>query len=207
MRVGGAGPKRMPRVLALFKEGVPIKEIVRRTGARGRSCATWPAAAAPNVPPASEFARALPQAPRQRVDRRLPHRRRTLATPAGGRLSGIAPGRHRMGNPAAPGPSDNGSAALPRCTRTRPYADHRARPALAGGLDDRCSRRTLRPALVMARDIIDSFHRLLRSGDAVGLAPWLEAAAGSPISSFANGVATDRAAVTGPVPAAARARP
>ena len=58
------------------------------------------------------------------------------------------------------------------------------------------------PALVTARDIIDSFHRLLRSGDAAGLDPWIEAAAGSPVGSFANGVAADRtanaAAVTEP---------
>lgn len=51
------------------------------------------------------------------------------------------------------------------------------------------------PALVKARDIIDSFHGLLRSGDATGLAPWLLAAAGSPVSSFANGVAADHAAI------------
>ena len=51
------------------------------------------------------------------------------------------------------------------------------------------------PEIVAAREIIDAFHRLLRSGETDGLEPWLEAALSSPGASFARGVATDHDAV------------
>ena len=51
------------------------------------------------------------------------------------------------------------------------------------------------PEIIAAREIVDAFHRLLRSGDADALGPWLEAALASPVASFARGIAADRAAV------------
>ena len=51
------------------------------------------------------------------------------------------------------------------------------------------------PEIIAAREIVDAFHRLLRSGDADGLSPWLEVALASPVTSFARGIAADRAAV------------
>ena len=51
------------------------------------------------------------------------------------------------------------------------------------------------PALVLARDLVDRFQRLIRKGDAGELDCWIADAAQSPISSFARGLADDRFAV------------
>ena len=52
------------------------------------------------------------------------------------------------------------------------------------------------PALVAARERIEAFHRMIRARRADGLAAWLTAAAASPVASFAKGIAADRAAVS-----------
>lgn len=51
------------------------------------------------------------------------------------------------------------------------------------------------PDLVEARDIIESFHNMLRSKSRGDLEAWLDRAARSLVASFANGIIRDRAAV------------
>ena len=51
------------------------------------------------------------------------------------------------------------------------------------------------PTLVEAREIIAEFHLMVRRKVEAGLTPWIERARASLVASFANGVATDEAAV------------
>nr|WP_244571340.1 transposase [Mesorhizobium carmichaelinearum] len=51
------------------------------------------------------------------------------------------------------------------------------------------------PELPIARTLIDDFHRMIRSKAAAKLDGWLEGAKASLVSSFANGVEKDMAAV------------
>lgn len=51
------------------------------------------------------------------------------------------------------------------------------------------------PDLVEARDVVESFHGMLRRKSSVDLEAWIERAAKSLVASFANGVIRDRAAI------------
>jgi transposase len=51
------------------------------------------------------------------------------------------------------------------------------------------------PTLVEAREIIAEFHAMIRRKDEAGLTPWIERARVSLVASFANGVTKDEAAV------------
>lgn len=51
------------------------------------------------------------------------------------------------------------------------------------------------PSLIEAREIVDSFHVMIRRKVEADLDPWIERANGSLVASFANGVAKDIAAV------------
>ncbi len=51
------------------------------------------------------------------------------------------------------------------------------------------------PLLVTARDIITDFHLMIRSKEENQLAPWIDRARNSLLSSFGNGVAKDMQAV------------
>lgn len=51
------------------------------------------------------------------------------------------------------------------------------------------------PHLVNARELIADFHQMIRTKAISGLEPWLEQAAGSLVASFGNGVRKDEAAV------------
>jgi transposase len=51
------------------------------------------------------------------------------------------------------------------------------------------------PDLVEARDVVESFHEMLRRKSKDDLNAWIDRAAGSLVASFANGVMRDRAAV------------
>jgi transposase len=55
------------------------------------------------------------------------------------------------------------------------------------------------PAVIEAREVVDAFHRLLRSGDAAGLDLRIKTALESPVASFAKGIIADRAAVAAAV--------
>jgi transposase len=52
------------------------------------------------------------------------------------------------------------------------------------------------PPLVEARDLVANFHTMVRKKATAELAPWVEQAKASLITSFANGVAMDRVAVS-----------
>jgi transposase len=51
------------------------------------------------------------------------------------------------------------------------------------------------PALVVARDLTDRFHALIRTRDGDALHPWIDDASSSLLASFANGIRRDRDAV------------
>ena len=51
------------------------------------------------------------------------------------------------------------------------------------------------PALIVARDLVDRFHAMIRNRRPEELDPWIAAAKGSALSSFATGIASDRDAV------------
>jgi transposase len=51
------------------------------------------------------------------------------------------------------------------------------------------------PALVTARDLFDRFQAMIRQRKSVDLSPWLQAAASSLLASFANGLQADESAV------------
>ena len=51
------------------------------------------------------------------------------------------------------------------------------------------------PALVIARDLVDWFHRLINARTSAGLGTWSKDVAFGLLSSFAAGVVQDRAAV------------
>ncbi|WP_079730977.1 MULTISPECIES: ISL3 family transposase [Novosphingobium] len=52
------------------------------------------------------------------------------------------------------------------------------------------------PALVVARDVLDRFHAMMRSRDEARLDPWLVKAANTKLAAFAAGVEVDKDAVT-----------
>ncbi len=51
------------------------------------------------------------------------------------------------------------------------------------------------PDLIVARDLVDRFHAMIRNRKPEELDPWIIAAKNSALSSFANGIASDRDAV------------
>ena len=51
------------------------------------------------------------------------------------------------------------------------------------------------PQLVAARDLMDRFHTMMRSNDAARLEPWIAAAKGGKLASFATGVEADKEAI------------
>ena len=51
------------------------------------------------------------------------------------------------------------------------------------------------PELIAARDLMDQFHAMMRSKDAVRLDPWIASAKDSKLAAFAKGVDADRGAV------------
>ncbi|WP_207191758.1 transposase, partial [Paracraurococcus ruber] len=51
------------------------------------------------------------------------------------------------------------------------------------------------PALATARDLVERFHRMLRSGTSAALPDWIKEARASSIASFGRGIADDQAAV------------
>lgn len=183
-------------VVKLFKDGVAIKEIVRRTG-RARKV----------VRDVVRGGRAEPFRPR--ASSLEPHLERLSAEWDGGcrngaelwrrlRASGF-PGSLRVATEWATRRRRDEAAEAPRrCPSARALA------RLLTLARDRLSRSELAtvamvedaiPELVRARDLVDRFHQLIRRRDAAGLDPWIEDASDNPISSFAKGVVNDKAAV------------
>jgi transposase len=58
------------------------------------------------------------------------------------------------------------------------------------------------PLLVEAREIVLSFHAMIRKKSHADLEPWLKRASASLVASFANGVTKDRAAVSAAITSA-----
>ena len=184
-------------VLALHKDGVAIREIVRRT-----SCARKV------VREVVRGGRAEPFRPR--ASSLQPWLDRLDAEWAGGCRNGAELWRRLRGrgfsgslrvvaewatrrrrDETSVGPRRSPSArALARMLTTSPDLLSRADRTIVATVENAV------PALVEARDFVDRFHRMIRGKDAGGLDPWIEAAAKSLISSFAKGVAADKAAIS-----------
>ena len=183
-------------VLTLFKDGVAIKEIVRRTG-RARKV----------VRSVVRGGRAEPFRPR--ASSLEPHLERLAAEWDGGchngaelwrrlRASGFAGSLRVVTEWATRRRRDETADAPRRCPSARALA------RLLTLARDRLSRAELAmvamvehamPDLVVARDLVDRFHQLIRRRDAAELDAWIEDASDGPISSFARGVVDDRAAI------------
>ncbi len=184
-------------VLALHKDGVAIREIVRRTG-RARKV----------VREVVRGGRAEPFRPR--ASSLQPWLDRLDAEWAGGCRNGAELWRRLRGrgfsgslrvvaewatrrrrDETSVGPRRSPSArALARMLTTSPDLLSRVDRTIVATVENAV------PALVEARDFVDRFHRMIRGKDAGGLDPWIEAAAKSLISSFARGVAADKAAIS-----------
>jgi transposase len=52
------------------------------------------------------------------------------------------------------------------------------------------------PALILARDLVDRFHAMIRRRNVGDVDPWIAAATDSPLRSFATGIAADRDAIS-----------
>ena len=182
-------------VLALHKQGVAIKEIVRRTG-RSRKL----------VRDIVRGGRAEPH--QSRASSIEPWLDRLNAEWGAGCRNGAAlwrrlrddgfPGSLRVVTEWATRRRRDDATAAPRCPSPR------ALTRLLTLARDKLTRTqaiivaTIErevPAIVAAREAIDAFHRLLRSRHADDLGPWIEAALASPVAGFAKGVIADRAAV------------
>jgi len=183
-------------VLQLYKAGVPIKEIVRRTG-RARKV----------VRDIVRGGRTEPFRPR--VSLLEPHLEWLVPEWEGGCRNGAELWR-RLRTRGFPGSlrvvtewatrrrRDEAVSAPRRCPSARSLA------RMMTLARDRLSRSELAtvavvehavPGLVVARDLVDRFQSLIRQRDPSALDLWIADAARSPISSFATGVADDRSAV------------
>lgn len=182
-------------VRALHRQGVAIKEIVRRTG-RSRKL----------VRDIVRGGRAEPSRPRaSSIESWLD---RLNAEWGAGCRNGAAlwrrlrdagfPGSLRVVTEWATRRRRDDAAAAPRCPSPRALARlltlardklTRAEAIIVAGVEREV------PALVAARERIEAFHRLLRSRQVDGLDPWIGDALTSPVASFAKGVVADRDAV------------
>ena len=183
-------------MLTLFKEGVPIKEIVRRTG-RSRKVVrdvVRGGRAEPFRPRASSLEPFL-----ERLDTEWTAGCRNGAELWRRLRGGGFPGSLRVVTEwATRRRRDEATTGPRRCPGARALARMLTIGRERLSRTDRMIVAVVEhsvPALVTARDVVDSFHRLLRSGDAKCLGPWIEAATSSPVSGFAKGVASDKAAI------------
>lgn len=183
-------------VLALHKDGVAIKEIVRRTG-RARKVVrdvVRGGRAEPFRPRASSLEPWLDRLDAEwtagcRNGAELWRRLRGQGFPGSLRVIGEWATRRRRDETAG-GPRRCPSArAIARTLSTSPDLLSRADRTTAAVIEKAV------PALIEARDLVDRFHSLIRRGDAGDLDRWMEAAAESLISSFTRGVAADKAAI------------
>lgn len=182
-------------VLALHRQGLAIREIVRRTG-RSRKL----------VRDIVRGGRAEPFRPRaSSIEPWLD----TLSAEWGaGCRNGAAlwrrlrdagfPGSLRVVTEWATRRRRDDATVAPRCPSPRALARlltlardklTRAEAIIVAAVEREV------PAVVAARDAVAAFHRLLRSRKLDDLGPWIEAALASPVASFAKGVIADRDAV------------
>lgn len=183
-------------VLALHQDGVAIKEIVRRTG-RARKVVrdvVRGSRAEPFRPRANSLYPWLDRLDAEwtagcRNGAELWRRLRGQGFAGSLRVIGEWATRRRRDETAG-GPRRCPSArALAQTLSTSPDLLSRAGRTIAAVVEKAV------PALIEARDLVDRFHRLIRSGDADDLDPWMKAATDSLIRSFSAGVAADLAAI------------
>lgn len=183
-------------ILTLAREGVPIKEIVRRTGhARGvvrqvlrggRTDVFRPRAS--SLEPflgrlEAEWAAGC------RSGAELWRRLRAAGFPGALRVVTEWTTRRRADD-ATIGPRRVQSArAIARMMTAGADRLSSSEAAIAATVE------VAVPALVAARDLMERFHALIRQRDGAALDPWLEDAASSLLASFAAGIARDHDAV------------
>ena len=183
-------------VLALHREGVAIKEIVRRTG-RSRKLVRDIVRGGRSEPFRPRASSLEPWLDRLSAEWSGDCRngaelwRRLHASGFAGSLRVVtewATRRRRDETGAAPRrcPAARALARLMTVARTKLT---RSEAIIVARIE------AVVPALVAARKLVDRFHRLIREKRTTDLDDWLVDAAGSPIASFAKGVAADRLAV------------
>lgn len=183
-------------VIALHKQGVAIKEIVRRTG-RSRKLVrdiVRGGRAEPFRPRASSIEPWLDRLNAEwsagcRNGAALWRRLRTAGFPGSLRVVTEWATRRRRDDAGAAAPRSPSPRALARLMTLARDKLTRTEAVIVATVERGV------PAVIEAREVVDAFHRLLRSGDAAGLDLWIKAALGSPVASFAKGVIADRAAV------------
>ena len=183
-------------VRALHAAGVPIKEIVRRTG-RSRKLVREVARggrAEPFRPRASSLEPWLDRLNAEWADgcRNGAELWRRL------RVAGFAGSLRVVTEWATRRRRDDASAHPTSCPAPRALARlltlARDRLSRAEAVIVAIVERAV-PRLVAAREAVDGFHALIRGRDPARLETWLEAAMSSPVGAFAKGVAADRDAI------------
>jgi transposase len=185
-------------IMALWKDGVPIKQIVRRTGYHRETIRRIIRGQRSDVfrPRQSSIEAHLPWLDAQweagvRNAAALWRQLRTLGFHGSARVVGEWATRRRRADRAhakslARTPSARTIARLMTTSRDDlSKSDSVTIAAIEGGT----------PTLVEAREIVDDFHAMLRTKAAADLPTWIERASASLIGSFANGVRRDFAAV------------
>ena len=182
-------------VLTLHREGVAIKEITRRTG-RSRTLVrdvVRGGRAEPFRPRASSLEPWLDSLNAEwdggcRNGAELWRRLRADGFPGALRVVTEWATRRRRDEGSAPARCP-GSRTLARLLTLARDTLTRAEAIVVAAVTRAV------PEIIAARETVDAFHRLIRSREADGLDPWIEAALASPVASFARGVVADRAAV------------
>ncbi len=185
-------------IMALWKDGVPIKQIVRRTGYHRETIRRIIRGQRSDVfrPRQSSIEAHLPWLDAQweagvRNAAALWRQLRTLGFHGSARVVGEWATRRRRADKAdakslARTPSARTIARLMTTSRDDlSKSDSVTIAAIEEGT----------PTLVEAREIVDAFHDMLRTKAAADLSTWIERASTSLIGSFANGVRKDFAAV------------
>jgi transposase len=185
-------------IMALWKDGVPIKQIVRRTGYHRETIRRIIRGQRSDVfrPRQSSIEAHLPWLDAQweagvRNAAALWRQLRMLGFRGSARVVGEWATRRRRADKAdakslARTPSARTIARLMTTSRDDlSKSDSVTIAAIEEGT----------PSLVEAREIVDAFHDMLRTKAAADLPTWIERASKSLIGSFANGVRKDFAAV------------
>ena len=188
-------------ILALAKQGVAIKEIVRRNQQVAWACPPG-GARRPHgrFPQPAVLARSFPEAARCGLGKWLPERCRAVASSESCGFCRQTSRGHRMGDPTA----ERRSMAPRADARKRKIPSARGIARMMTIERDALSKTVARtmaiieeavPALVMARDLMDRFHAMIQRHMSTDLEPWISDAAPGLLGSFVKGIVQDRAGV------------
>jgi transposase len=183
-------------IRALAAEGVPIKEIARRTAQARGIVRLVVRGGRTDVfrPRSSSLAPFLTRLEAEwaggcRNGAELWRRLRAVGFPGAPRVVSEWAARRRADEIAKVPRRVPSSRAIARMMTAEPEQRSIGEVALVIAIE------TAVPGLAAARDLMGRFHALIRNRDGAGLDAWIEDAAGSLLGSFATGLAHDRDAV------------